>query len=559
VVGCAGPGNPSGLTGGDSPASGQPAAPAPTAPRRVVAAIQGNPLGGYSRLDPNNSERGNQELGVLVHAGLTSTDTNGQLHARMAEAVPNVDNGMWKVNPDGTMETTFKIRNGAEWHDGTPLTSDDLLFTYRVVRDRELPVFRHRALNFVASVDAIDQQTVVVKWTVPYVLADTMFGDRDRLALPLPKHLLETAYNEDKAAFLQLPYWNVGWVGLGPYKIKEWERASHIIVTANDRYVLGRPKVDEIELKTIPDANSIMANLLAGSVDMTMGRSLSLDQIVQLRDRMPGAQIQTPLTSLMVLNPQMLNPSPAMIANTTFRKALMHAIDRQELADTIDYGLVPVAHGFVFPTLVEGREIEPALVRYEYDPRRAAQMIEGLGYTRASDGFYRDASGQQLRIEVRATQGEINPKTMAAASDFLQRSGIAMDQVIIPLQLVSDQQYRATFPGLIVNGGGGDADQLEYNHSREARLQETNWTGQNRSRYMNAELDALIDSYVATIPFGPRMDLARQIARHVTDNLPIMPLFFDTWPGAAAGRLVNVSASANNGMSTWNAHLWDVQ
>jgi peptide/nickel transport system substrate-binding protein len=237
----------------------------------------------------------------------------------------------------------------------------------------------------------------------------------------------------------------------------------------------------------------------------------------------------------------------------------MHAIDRQELADTIDYGLVPVAHGFVFPTLVEGKEIEPALVRYEYDPRRAAQMIEGLGYSKASDGFFRDASGQQLRIEVRATQGEINPKTMAAASDFLQRSGIAMDQVIIPLQLVSDQQYRATFPGLIVNGGGGDADQLEYNHSREARLQETNWTGQNRSRYMNAELDALIDSYVATIPFGPRMDVARQIARHVTDNLPIMPLFFDTWPGAAAGRLVNVSASANNGMSTWNAHLWDVQ
>jgi ABC-type transport system substrate-binding protein len=220
---------------------------------------------------------------------------------------------------------------------------------------------------------------------------------------------------------------------------------------------------------------------------------------------------------------------------------------------------VPVAHGLVYPTLVEGRETERAIVRYDYDQRRAAQIIEGLGYTKASDGFYRDASGQQLRLEIRATQGEINPKTMFAVADFLQRLGVAIDPVIIPLQLVSDQQYRATFPGLIVNGGGGDADELEQSHSSRARLPETNYTGGNRSRYMNAEMDALIDRYVTTIPFEERMEAARQITRHVTENLPTLPLFFDTWPGAAAPRIVNVGASANNGRSTWNAHLWDVQ
>jgi ABC-type transport system substrate-binding protein len=127
------------------------------------------------------------------------------------------------------------------------------------------------------------------------------------------------------------------------------------------------------------------------------------------------------------------------------------------------------------------------------------------------------------------------------------------------LQLVNDQQYRATFPGLIVNGGGGDADQLETNHSREARVPETNFTGSNRSRYSNAELDAIIDRYVTTIPFDARMDLARQIAHHVTENLPILPLIFDTWPGAVSGRMMNVTASQNNGMSTWNAHEWDVK
>src|ERR1041385_3332758 len=98
----------------------------------------------------------------------------------------------------------------------------------------------------------------------------------------------------------------------------------------------GRPKIDEIELRTITDTNAIVANLLAGSVDLTIGRSLSLDQIVQLRDRMPEEILQTPLTSLLVLNPQFLNPDPVVVTDLMFRRAMLHAIDRQELADTID-------------------------------------------------------------------------------------------------------------------------------------------------------------------------------------------------------------------------------
>jgi peptide/nickel transport system substrate-binding protein len=467
-----------------APPDGSPGQ-APSGPKRIVAAVQGNPLGGYAKLGSNNSERGNQELGVLLHSGLTVTDLTGAAHPRLAEAVPSVETGTWRVLPDGRMETTWKIRPGAEWHDGTPFTTDDLLFTYTVVRDRELPLFRDPALNRVDNVEAVDASTVRVHWSQPFINAQQLFGER--VATPLPKHLLETAYSEDKATFTQLPFWNTGFVGLGPYKVKEWERGSHILAQANERFVLGRPKVDEIEIRSIPDTNAIVASLLAGAVDITLGRSISVDQVVQLRERWPGAQIQTPLTSLMVLNPQLLNPNPAIVSDVTFRRALLHAIDRQELADTIDYGLVPVANGLVYPTLVEGRETERAIVRYDYDQRRAAQMIEGLGYTRDSDGFYRDAGGQQLRLEIRATQGEINPKTMFAVADFLQRVGVAIDPVIIPLQLVSDQQYRATFPGLIVNGGGGDADELEQSHSSRARLPETNYTGGNRSRYMNPE------------------------------------------------------------------------
>jgi peptide/nickel transport system substrate-binding protein len=559
LLGCASP-TPASPPAGSGPAAQNPApAPARTGPKRLVAAIQGSPLSGYAKLDATNSERGNQELGVLVHQGLTATDLSGQLVPRLAEAVPTIENGNWKLNSDGTMETTWKLRPGAEWHDGTPLTTDDLVFTMQVVRDREgeLARFRERAYTFIDSIQAVDKQTVTVKWKQPFIEADRLFSDR--VGPPLPKHLLEAAYQEDKATLLQLPYWNANFVGLGPFKVKDWQRGTQIIVQANDRFIMGRPKIDEIELKTIPDANTIMANLLGESADLLLGRSLSLDQIVELRQRMPSMQIQTPLTSLLVLNPQLLEPDPAIILNVNFRKAMMHAINRDEMAETIDYGLVPVAHGPSNPTMREGQEIESSLVKYDFDPRKSAQLIEALGYTKGSDGFYRDPSGQTLKIEIRTTQSEINPKTMFAASDYLKRAGIEINPVIIPLQLVNDQVYRSAFPGMIVNGGGQGEDPLGAFHSREARTPENNYAGSNRSRYMNPEMDALVDRYLTTIAFGPRMDVARQIGRHVTENLPILPLIFDTWPSAASGKIVNVGASQNGGYAPWNAHEWDLK
>src|SRR5437016_79161 len=90
---CAGPGAP--LEGDSSHPAGSPLAP--STPKRIVAAIQGNPLGGYQKLDSNNSQRGNQELGAMLHAGLTVVDPTGQLRPQLAEAVPSVENGQWTI------------------------------------------------------------------------------------------------------------------------------------------------------------------------------------------------------------------------------------------------------------------------------------------------------------------------------------------------------------------------------------------------------------------------------------------------------------------------------
>src|SRR5205807_5931219 len=109
-------------------------------------------------------------------------------------------------------------------------------------------------------------------------------------------------------------------------------------------------------------------------------------------------------TSMMVVNPQLYYPAtPAEIKELSFRQALIYAIDRQQMVDTIEYGLVSVAHGVVYPTLAEGTETDSAVVRYEYDPRRAAQLVESFGYTKGPDNMYRDPRGIPLKIEIRAT------------------------------------------------------------------------------------------------------------------------------------------------------------
>ena len=140
-------------------------------------------------------QRGTDVVEELVLAGLTSDDNRGLLRPQLAEAVPSVDNGLWQVSPDGRMQTTWRIRPNARWHDGTPLTAEDLVFAARVGMDKEVPEFGDAAFGFVERVETPDPFTVTVSWRQPYVEADRMFGTRT-YASPMPKHLIESAYRE---------------------------------------------------------------------------------------------------------------------------------------------------------------------------------------------------------------------------------------------------------------------------------------------------------------------------------------------------------------------------
>src|SRR4051794_10399708 len=128
----------------------------------------------------------------------------------------------------------------------------------------------------------------------------------------MPKHLLDAAYNDNKADFFNVPYWSTDFVGAGPYKIRDWVPDSRLVVTAFDGYALGRPKVDEVEVRFIPDPNTLMANLLAG-VELTLSRGISIDQAVRLVDQWQEGEMHVGPYGWIAVSPQFIDPNPAVV------------------------------------------------------------------------------------------------------------------------------------------------------------------------------------------------------------------------------------------------------
>lgn len=543
-------------------APGGAAASAPTAPsvKRMSVGLLSDPAAVWDTTGGRGIVPGIRLLQGLVSAGLTVKDEAGLIRPQLAEAVPSVENGLWIVLPDGRMETTWRIRENVRWQDGVAFSADDLLFTAQVGDDREVAAFRHLAYDLVDSVQAADARTVTVSWRRPYIGADKMFNlSSDGFAWPLPKHVLERSFAENKAGLLQHPYWSTEFVGIGAFKLREWVAGSRAILDAFPDYALGRPKIDQIEAKFIPDPSTLLANVLAGSVDLTTDRSVSIEQGITLRDQWRDGTMLVSITGWTMMYPQLRAPTPAVLGDARFRRALIHAVDRQQLAETLMAGVVPVAHSLIPPDDAEYPAVEKSVVRLDYDPRRSMQIIEGLAFARGGDGMFRDAGGQRLSVELRTTTNEANQKTTFAVGGFFQQAGVAPEPVVIPVQRLSDPEYRATYPGLELVSQTSGAEGVEnLLHSKAAPLPERNHqaagSNRNRGQYVSAEYDSLMDRYLTTIPMQERLQLLGLILQQQTEQQLVMGLFYSADAIMVANRLQNIPPR-----TAWNGHLWDVK
>ncbi len=537
-----------------------PARPGPGR-KQIVVSVFSSPAGLHQELTnpqgTSGSVPGLGELYQLLNGALTYLDGQSVRYPWLVEAVPSVDNGLWGVFPDGRMETTWRIKPGTRWQDGTALTSADLRFTVEVYRDRDIGISAVPGLQLIDGVDLPDPQTAVLKWRDPFISADALFSSGPTMWV-LPQHLLERPFRENKEQFLGLPYWQGEFIGSGPFKMQGWVAGSSMTLVANDDYVLGRPRLDQIDARFFTERGAITAGLLAGALQLHVGRGLNPLDVIQIRDSTQDVKVQLggPLGNVLPIYPQFMTPDPPIVANLQFRNALLMAIDRQEVTDTLNNGLGPVAHSWVPSDQPEGKAVAGRIVRYDHDPRAATSIIVALGYTKDADGIFRGADGAKLTVPiVTHRQNSFHEPATLAVARYWKELGLDMQVEVLPVERAADLPYRALFPGFFLISRGLPVDRPDgYFTRRAVPLPENNFRGGNVGRYGSAELDALTERYVTTIPFPERMAVLGDIVHMQTDQLTMLPLFFQ---GVAFilgnNRLQNVL-----GGQVWNAHLWDL-
>lgn len=546
---------------------GQQSGPSPSgAPRTglktVTIAIQVEPPNFDTALTGvagNPNAGGQSNVRPIAHDRLTAQDENGIYQARLAAEKPTLENGLWRANPDGTMEMVWKLRPGIRWHDGTPFTAEDMLFTFQVRQDRDLPrsATGGGRPDLMQSARAPDPLTFIVHWSEIYVRADEASGLE-----PLPRHLLEETYRNNKEALVTSRYFTTEFVGLGPFKLEHWEPGSHIEFSRFNDYYRGPAKLDRVIVKFIPDSNAMVANILAGTVDVVLPEGVELDAALELRRRWQGTRNQVRIDVLSGLEQLELQHRPeySMPRNgftvRAVRQALYQALDRQSLADAMTEGAAPAADSWYAPNDPVRKDVEAYIPQFPYDPPRALRLLEEAGWVRGGDGvLVHQATGDRFHTVLQVRPGTEPQKAGQIIGDQWKAVGVQLELDVLSGPRMRDQQYLATRPGPAMISPSGYNFYDRRLHSERIPRPENRWTGNNRGGYVNERVDAILDRLSSTINPTERIALHRELLREQMGDIALMPLYWQVVPILMVEGIVGPKMQTNE--ATHNIWEWD--
>jgi peptide/nickel transport system substrate-binding protein len=376
--------------------------------------------------------------------------------------------------------------------------------------------------------------------------------------------LLESTYLADKERFQALPYWNREFIGLGPYRLAEWEPASHMVLRAYDGYYSGRPRIDSLTFRFIPSVPTVVANLLSGAVDGAIPPAIDFAQGSVVRSDWEHAGKQP----LAVLQPmryrtiaaQFRDPQPREVLDARVRRAMLHAMDRQALADVLFAGQVPLADSFIPPDDVKWDWVKDVVPRYDYSRERALQLLAEVGWRPTADGAISDGDGRRINLSLWANPGEQESQQLAIVGDQWKSLGFGIEQTVLSSGQARDNRYSAMFPAFAIDqlAVGAETTLLRF-HSSNCPTEETRWTGPNAGCYRNPEHDRIIDGLRSTVDPDQQRQLYRSLVALQATDLPVLPLFFDVEMTLFRAGVVGVRGDTRPRTSaTWNVTEWDI-
>ncbi|HSW62325.1 MAG TPA: peptide-binding protein [Dissulfurispiraceae bacterium] len=450
------------------------------------------------------SDSASGQVSGFVHNGLTKYDKDIRIKGELAES--------WDISPDG-LTITFHLRKGVKWHDGRDFTADDVVFTYETVINPKTPTPYGSNYGPVRSVQALNDHTVRVIYSEPYAPALESWG----MGI-IPRHLLEDK-DPGSSELNRKP------VGTGPYRLKEWVTGQKIVLEAFDDYFEGRPNIDRIVIRVIPDTATMFLELKFGGIDImsVTPPQFKLQINTEFFERYFAAY-RYPSFSYTYLGYNLKHP---LFDNLKVRQAIAHAINKDEIIAGVLLGLGAPCTG---PFPQESWAFNPNVRDYAYDPPKSLAMLGELGWKKNAQGTL-EKDGKPFSFTVITNQGnDARLKTAQILKEQFKRVGIDMNIKVLEWQAMLNEFIDKRRFEVILMGWGlsRDPDLYDIWHSSKTKEKEFNFIS-----YRNDEVDRLLLEGRSTFNIGKRKQIYNRIHEilaaeqpyaflYVPDALPVL-------------------------------------
>jgi peptide/nickel transport system substrate-binding protein len=309
----------------------------------------------------------------------------------------------------------------------------------------------------------------------------------------------------------------------------DWVQGSYLRGQAFEGFAMGKPKISEIVVYVVGDANQAVSRFLAGGLDVTLGNLIRGDEGVVLREQLgargEGSVMAIP-TKIRYGELQYRDPRPPPSRDVRVRQALLHALDRSLLVETLLHGLSGPADMYIASNDSAFREADRVIAKYPFDPNRATVLLREAGWTRADDGVLRAGNGERFDLELRTTEETQNIKEVQIIGDNWKSVGVNPAVEIVPRAKQNDQEYRAKYPGVGFSATSIQPDWLAKWQSEQIATEATRWRGANRGGYNRVELDTMYRQYITTIDPVQREAVLVQLLKFTSEDVTYLPLYY---------------------------------
>ena len=505
-----------------------------------------------------------QDACRLFYEPLAAWDREGNLRPKLAAAIPSREDGT--LAADGR-SVVWKIKQGVRWHDGQPLTADDVVFTWAYASDPATATVSSGSYKDV-TVEKIDAFSVVVKFKQPTPFwADTFVGWAGAI---LPRHL----FGDYVGAKSREAPTNLKPVGTGPYKFKDFKPGDLVTGEINmDYHEPNRPHFDAIEMKGGGDAVSAARAVLQtgeyhfawnlqvedeillrlekggkGRVSITHGGGI---EHMQLNNTDPWTEVDGERSSLKTKHPTLSDPA--------VRQALALLIDKDSIEKHI-YGRTGIATANY---INNPERFRSKTTTFEFNVDKANALLDKAGWVRGADGI-RAKDGKRLKFVYQTSINQPRQKTQAIIKQAAQKAGIEMElksvtaSVFFSSDVANPDTYTKFYADLQEYSNGMNAPDpevfLRQFCSWEAATKDNKWQGRNITRWQNQEYDDIHKAAQVELDPVKRTAMLIKLNELAVNNQVVIPLVMR--PGAAAvgnGLVLELSGWDNN---TWDLANW---